>query len=49
MTVKTASLFLYSAKDTAEDTEGNAKGRKQIVLGAIIGDESHYSRGLSVS
>ena len=38
MAVETVSLFLYFAKEAAEDTEGCAKGRKQIVLGAIIGD-----------
>ena len=38
MAVETASLFLYSAKETAEDTKGSAKGPKQIVLDAIIGD-----------
>ena len=38
MAVETISQFLYFAKEAAEDTEGSAKGRKQIVLGAIIGD-----------
>ena len=38
MAVETVSLFLYFAKEAAEDTEESAKGRNQIFLGAIIGD-----------